>query len=68
MLTVLVSTITNSEVFLLKKCAWLWKRYILSKILAYMPYLMIKFNDTLTNYIVSFEQQGPKLNRLLALL
>ena len=30
-----------------------------AKILAYMPYLMIKtFNDTLTNDIVSFEQLG----------
>ena len=26
---------------------------------AYMPYLMIKFNNTLTNDIVSFEQLGP---------
>ena len=30
-----------------------------SKILAYMPYLMISFNDTLTNDIVSFGQLGP---------
>ena len=39
-----------------------------AKILAYMPYLMIKkkilfndqsFNDTLTNNIISFEQLGP---------
>ena len=31
-----------------------------AKILAYMPYLMIKnFNDSLTNDIVSFEQLGP---------
>ena len=27
--------------------------------LAYMGYLMISFNDTLTNDIVSFEQLGP---------
>ena len=32
-----------------------------AKILAYMPYLMIKVNDTLTNNIVSFEQLGPGL-------
>ena len=33
-----------------------------AKILAYMPYFMIKaFNDTLTNDIVSFEQLGPVL-------
>ena len=31
-----------------------------AKILAYMPYLVIKvFNDTLTNEIVGFEQVGP---------
>ena len=31
-----------------------------AKILAYMPYLMIKsFNNTLTNDITSFEQLGP---------
>ena len=28
-------------------------------ILTYMPYLIKKFNDTLTNDIVSFEQLGP---------
>ena len=30
-----------------------------AKILAYKPYLMISFNVTLTNDIVSFEQLGP---------
>ena len=30
-----------------------------AKILAYLPYLMISFNNTLTNNIVSFEQLGP---------
>ena len=30
-----------------------------AKILAYMPYLMISFNDLLTYNIVSFEQLGP---------
>ena len=30
-----------------------------AKILAYMPYLMNSFNDTLTNDIVSFEQLDP---------
>ena len=29
------------------------------KTIAYMPYLMISFNDTLTNDIFSFEQLGP---------
>ena len=32
-----------------------------AKILAYMPYLIINFNDMLTNNIVSFEQLGPGL-------
>ena len=38
MLTVLVSAISNSQVFLLKKCDKLFS----AKILAYMPYLMNK--------------------------
>ena len=48
MLTVLVSTISNSQVFLqMQKLL----TFFLAKILAYMPYLMIK---------VSFEQLGPE--------
>ena len=39
MLTVLVSTISNSQVFLLKKYE---ATHIFSLILAYMPYLMNK--------------------------
>ena len=61
MLTVLVSTISNSQVFLLKKknvssfCI-----FFSSKILVYLLYLMIKvLTITLTNDIVSFEQLGP---------
>ena len=38
MLTVLVSTISNSQVCLLKKC----NSHFSANILAYMPYLMIK--------------------------
>ena len=30
-----------------------------AKILAYTPYLMISFNNTLTNDVISFEQLGP---------
>ena len=48
MLTVLVSTIAT--------------HIFSAKVLAYLPYLMIKddsFNDSLTNDIVSFEQLGP---------
>ena len=33
--------------------------FLSAKILAYMPYLMISFNNTFTNDIVSFEQLGP---------
>ena len=40
MLTVLVSVISNSQVFLLKKYA---TDISFRKILAYMPHLMIKF-------------------------
>ena len=37
-----------------------------AKILAYMPYLMIKgLKDTLTNDMVSFEQLGPDDDELM---
>ena len=64
MLTVLVSTISNSQVFLLKKNA---KATPISsaKILAYMlTFNDQSFNDTLTNDIVSFEQLGPDFEGL----
>ena len=66
-LTALVSTISNSQVFLLKNVSSFCKAsHIFSaKIIAYMPYLMIIFNDTLTNDIVSFEQLSPVLLHLL---
>ena len=59
-LTVLVSKISNSTVFLLKKKKKKKKKknvssFFSAKILAYMLY----FNDTLTKKIVSFEQPGP---------
>ena len=38
--------------------------HIFSKNISYMPYLIISFNDTLTNDIVSFEQLGPGLQKL----
>ena len=47
MLTVLLSTISNSQVFLLKN------------ILAYAIFNDQSFNNMLTNDIVSFEQLGP---------
>ena len=52
MLTVLVSRISNSQVFLLKK--------VFSKnISIYAIFSDQSFNDILTNDIVSFEQLGP---------
>ena len=66
MLTVLVSTIYNSQVRLLKKIEKLLQMqklltFFSTKIFAYMPYLFKdqRFNDTLTIDIVSFEQLGP---------
>ena len=48
MLTVLVSTISNSQLFLLKKMCNV-----------YAIFNNQSFNNTLTNDIVSFEQLGP---------
>ena len=45
MLTVLESTISNSVIFAEKNVAF---HSFSAKILAYMPYLMISFNDMLT--------------------
>ena len=67
MLTVLVSTISNSQVFLLKKCEYLLQMqklltFFSAKVLAYVPlYNDQSFNDTLTINIVSFKQLGPDL-------
>ena len=60
MLTVLVSTISNSQLFLLKKCECKSYSHSLNKNIS--VYAIIddqSFNDTLTNDIVSFEQLGP---------
>ena len=54
MLTVLVSTISNSQVFLLKKCVFFCKNSCVFAI-----FNEESFNDTLTYDIVSFEQLGP---------
>ena len=65
MLTVLVSTISNSQVFLLKK---MWVAFANAKathiffsknIGLYAIFNDQSFNDMLTNNIVSFEQLGP---------
>ena len=63
MLTVLVSTISNSQVFLLKTCIFcICKSYshlFRENISIYYIFNDQCFNDTLTNDIVSFEQLGP---------
>ena len=62
MLTVLVSTISNSHVFLLKKMQ-------MQKLLTFFPakniskYAIFNYqslNDKLTNGIITFEQLGPE--------
>ena len=61
-LTVLVSTISNSQVFLLKNVNAKATHIFQQKILSYTVYATFNdqsFNDTLTNDIVSFEQLGP---------
>ena len=57
MLTVLVSTISNSQVFWLKNV----KRYshFFSKNISIYAIFNQSFNDTLTNEIVGFEQLSP---------
>ena len=62
MLTVLVSTICNSQVFLLKNVSSFCKSYshIFSKNISKCAIFIDQiFNDTLINDIVSFEQIGP---------
>ena len=65
MLIVLVSTISNSQVFFLKKnvssfCKCKSYSHFFSKVNSvYAVFNDQSFNDTLTNDIVSFEQLGP---------
>ena len=64
MLTVLVSTISNSQAFLLKNvssfCRCKSYSHLFSKnISVYAIFNDPRFNDTLSNDIVSFEQLGP---------
>ena len=71
MLTVLVNTISNSLVFLLKKnvssfCKCKSFSHFFSKnISVYAIFNDQSFNDMLTNDIVSFEQLGPGYYYLL---
>ena len=69
MLTVLVSTILNSQVSLLKKCECKsYSHFFSEKMLAFFQRKNVgvyaifndqNFNDTLTNNYVSFVQLGP---------
>ena len=60
MLTVLVSTISNSQIFLLKKCKCKSYSHFFSKNNSiYAVFNDQSFNDTLTHDILSFEQLGP---------
>ena len=59
MLTVLVSTISNSQVFLLK-CKN-YSHFFSKNISVYAIFNDQIFNDTLINDIVNFEQLGPGL-------
>ena len=62
--TVLVSTISNSRVFLLKNLSSFCKcksysHFFSKNISVYTIVNNQSFNDTLTNDIISFEQLGP---------
>ena len=71
MLTFLVlSTMSNSQVFLLKKCDWLLRMqkplnsqkpltFFSKNISIYAIFNDQIFNDMITNDIISFEQLGP---------
>ena len=65
MLTVLVSTISNSQVFSLKKCE---KLHFFSKTISeYAIFNDQSFNDTLINDIISFEQLGTVVQSVVSL-
>ena len=66
-LTVLVDTIYNILIFLLKKCAVLfycksYSHFYSKKFQHICVSLDVNFNESLTNDIVSFEQLGPDIN------
>ena len=68
MLTVLVSSVSNSHVFLLNNvssfCNCKSYSYFFSKnISVHTIFSDQSFNDTITNDIVSFEQLGPDIQR-----
>ena len=60
MLTILVSTISNSQVFLLKNVKCKSYSHFFSKNISIHPVFNDqRFNDTLTNDSISFEHLGP---------
>ena len=61
MLTVLVTTAANSQVFLLKQNVSYSHLFFSKTIIVYAIFDDQRFNDTLTNGIVSFEQLGPEV-------
>ena len=63
MLTVLVVTISNSKVFLLKKNAKSYSHFFSKNISFYAIFNDQNFNDTLSNDIITFEQLGPELQQ-----
>ena len=69
MLTVLVSTISNSHVFLLKNMwiAFANTHFFSKNISIYAIFNDESFNDTLTKDIVSFEQLGPESQKVVLL-
>ena len=63
-LTILVSTMSNTQEFLLKKCEYFlqmqsYSHFFSKNISTYAIFNDQSFNNTLTNNIVSFEQLGP---------
>ena len=63
-LTLLVSTVSNSHLFLLTECEMQkLLTFVFSKnIILYVIFNYPSFNDMLTNEIISFEQLGPVFN------
>ena len=61
MLTLLISTTSNSRVFLLKKCCKCksYLHFFSKNISIYAIFNDQSFNETLTYDIISFEQLGP---------
>ena len=68
-LTVLLSTISHSQVFLLKKMwvAFAKLLFFSKNISVYAIFNDQNFNNTLTNDIVSFEQLAPGTGRIIKL-